>query len=147
MFKRATTTKRPKSAELPETWYLVDATDRPLGRLASNLAAVLIGKGKPTFDPAVLAKVKIVVINAEKIKLTGNKLAQKNYYRHSTYMGGLKTTPLSAVMQKNPGLVIQKAVSGMLPKNKLRKPRLANLKIYPNDAHLHIAQKPVKLEL
>lgn len=147
MFKQTTTTKRPTKAELPETWYLVDATDRPLGRLASNLAKLLIGKGKPTFDPAVLAPIKIVVIQAEKIKLTGNKLAQKNYYRHSTHMGGLKTTPLSAVMQKNPALVLQKAVSGMLPKNKLRKPRLANLKVYPNDTHPHIAQKPVNLEL
>ena len=147
MYKKATPTKRPAKSELTEKWYLVDATGKPLGRLASKLARLLIGKEGANFDPAVLYPIKVVVINAAAIKLTGKKITQKKYYRHSGYMGGLKTTVLGDVMQKNPALVIEKAVSGMLPKNKLRRPRLANLKVYPETSYPHTAQKPVNLEL
>lgn len=147
MFKKTTTTKRPTKTELPEKWYLVDATGKVFGRLASKIAGVLIGKDQPTFDPAVLNSVNVVVINAEAIKITGKKLDQKKYYRHSGYMGGLKTVSLGETMQKNPALVLEKAVSRMLPKNRLRKPRLAHLKIYVGDQYPHIAQKPVNLEL
>ena len=147
MSKKITITKRPTKAELPEKWYLADAAGQTLGRLASKIARVLIGKTAATFDPAVLSPIKIVVINAEQIKITGKKLAQKVYYRHSGYMGGLKTTPLGKVMAKNPAKVLEVAVSGMLPKNRLRRLRLANLKIYAGAEHPHIAQKPVKLEI
>ncbi|MFH0912184.1 MAG: 50S ribosomal protein L13 [Patescibacteria group bacterium] len=147
MFKQLRTTKRPKPAELSEKWYLVNAAGKNLGRLATALAKVLIGKTSATFDPAVLIPTKIVVINAAEVKITGKKLEQKKYYRHSGYTGGLKTTLLGDLMEKNPTLVLQKAVSGMLPKNKLRRLRLANLKIYADDQHPHIAQKPVNLEL
>ncbi len=142
-----TTTKRPTKKELVEKWYFVDAAGQTLGRLSSKLAKVLVGKTAATFDPAVLSPLKIVVINAEQIKITGKKLAQKVYYRHSGYMGGLKTTPVGRVMAKNPAKVLEAAVSGMLPKNRLRRLRLANLKIYVGAEHPHIAQKPVKLEI
>ncbi len=147
MYKKILTTKRPKKEELPEKWYLVDASGRTLGRLASAIAKVLIGKDAATYDPAVMAANKIVVINTATMKITGKKLVQKKYYRHSGYMGGLKTTALGDTMQKNPALVLRKAVSGMLPKNRLRFDRLDNLKAFADDKHPHMAQKPVKLEL
>lgn len=141
------TTKRPKPQEFKEIWYLVDAQDQILGRLASRIAKILIGKNMPTFDPALVNRTKIVVINAANVKLTGNKLQQKKYYRHSGYMGGLKTTKISDLLAKKPTEVLKKAVSGMLPKNKLRRLRLNNLKIYKDDQHLHQAQNPIKLKI
>ena len=140
-------TKRPKPEELKEKWYLVDANGKTLGRLATRIATVLIGKDMPTFDPAVVSNSKIIVLNADQIKTTGNKLEQKKYYRHSGYPGGLKTTTLAELLAKKPTEVIRKAVSGMLPKNKLREIRLNNLKAYVGTDHPHQAQKPVKLEL
>lgn len=140
-------TKRPKPEELKEKWYLVDANGKTLGRLATRIATVLIGKDMPTFDPAVVSNSKIIVLNAGQIKTTGNKLEQKKYYRHSGYPGGLKTTTLEELLAKKPTEVIRKAVSGMLPKNKLREIRLNNLKAYVGTEHPHQAQKPVKLEL
>lgn len=147
MYKKILTTKRPKRVELSEKWYLVDASGKTLGRLASAIAKILIGKNAATYDPAVMTATKIVVVNTAAMKLTGKKLTQKKYYRHSGYMGGLKTTALSDVMQKNPALVLRKAVSGMLPKNRLRSDRLDNLKAFADNNHPHMAQKPVKLEL
>lgn len=147
MYKKATPTKRPAKTELIEKWYLVDATGKPLGRLASRLARVLTSKEMANFDPAVLQPIKVIVVNAAAVKLTGKKLSQKKYYRHSGYMGGLKTTVLGDVLVKNPALVIEKAVSGMLPKNKLRRLWLANLKVYAGTDHPHMAQKPVNLEI
>lgn len=147
MYKKILTTKRPKRAELPEKWYLVDANGKTLGRLASAIAKILIGKDAVTYDPAVMTATKIVVVNTATMKITGKKLTQKKYYRHSGYMGGLKTTAMGDMMQKNPALVLRKAVSGMLPKNRLRKNRLDNLKAFADDNHPHMAQKPVKLEL
>ena len=147
MYKKPTTTKRPTKKELTEKWYLVDATDKVLGRLASKLAKILIGKAAATYDPAVITPTKIVVINAEKVKLTGKKLEQKIYYHHSTHMGGLKKKLLGDVMATHPEQALEAAVSGMLPKNSLRRLRLANLKVYAGENHQHAAQKPVKLEL
>ena len=147
MYKKPTTTKRPTKAELPEKWYLVDAAGKTLGRLASKIAIILMGKNAATFDPAVLSPVKIVVTNVGQIKVTGKKLAQKKYYRHSGYMGGLKTTGLGETLTKRPTKVLEAAVSGMLPKNRLRRLRLANLKIYAGAEHPHMAQKPDILEL
>lgn len=141
------TTKRPQLNELNETWYLVDAKDKILGRLASKIAIILTGKDQPDYDPSVPNKTKVIVINAALIKFSGNKIEQKEYYRHTGYMGGLKTTKLSTLMEKDPSEVIRKAVSGMLPKNKLRRPKMDDLKIYADDKHLHIAQKPVKIDL
>ena len=142
-----TTTKRPTKKELHEKWYLLNAQGYPLGRLASRVARLLIGKEGEIFDPAVLHPVKVIVINAAAVKVTGKKMTQKIYYRHSGYMGGLKSTRLEELMAKKPTMAVIKAVSGMLPKNRLRKLRLANLKVYPGTDHPHIAQKPVNLEL
>lgn len=141
------TTKRPQLTELNETWYLVDAKDKILGRLASKVAIILTGKNKPDYDPSVPNKVKVIVTNAALIKISGNKLEQKNYYHHTGYLGGLKTTKYSDLIVKDPAEVIRRAVSGMLPKNKLRRLKLDDLKIYADDKHLHIAQKPVKIDL
>ncbi|MFH1088242.1 MAG: 50S ribosomal protein L13 [Patescibacteria group bacterium] len=147
MSKRIKTTKRPLKAELPEKWLLVDAADQILGRLGSKIAKILIGKDAATYDPSVMNATKIVVVNAAKIKLTGNKLEQKKYYRHSGYMGGLKTETLDQLMVNKPSEVLQKAVSRMLPKNSLRKLRLNNLKIYADENHPHFPQSPTKVEL
>ena len=140
-------TKKPQLIDINEIWYIVDAKDKILGRLASKIAIILTGKDKPDYDPSVPNKVKIVVINAALIKTTGNKIDQKEYYHHTGYLGGLKTTKLADLIIKDPAEVIRKAVSGMLPKNKLRRPKLDDLKIYADDKHLHIAQKPVKIDL
>ena len=140
-------TKRPQLTELNETWYLVDAKDKILGRLASKIAVILTGKNKPDYDPSVPNKAKVIVTNAALIKISGNKLEQKKYYHHTGYLGGLKTTKYSDLIIKNPAEIVRRAVSGMLPKNKLRRLKLDDLKIYADDKHLHIAQKPVKIDL
>ena len=140
-------TQRPKPAELPEIWHIVDAEGKILGRLATAISKVLFGKHKATFDPAVLGREKVVVINADKVKLTGNKLNQKVYRHHSGYPGGLKTTTIERMMVKDPTEIIRHAVSGMIPKNKLRRDRLNNLKIYTGAEHPHTAQRPTKLEI
>ena len=147
MSKRIKTTKRPTKAELPEKWLLVDATDQVLGRLASKIAKILVGKASATYDPSVVNPTKVVVINMAKIKLTGNKLSQKTYYRHSGYMGGLKTETLERIMADKPEEALTRAVSRMLPKNSLRKIRLDNLKVYADENHRHIPQNPTKIEL
>lgn len=136
------TTRRPQPEEIKETWYLLDAKGQVLGRLASQIAGILMGKNTPSFDPAVANNAKIVVINAAQIKVTGDKLTQKEYHRHSGYPGGLKTITLSRLMASQPAEVIRKAVSGMLPKNKLRSGRLDNLRIYKDEQHPHQAQQP-----
>ncbi|OGB74490.1 50S ribosomal protein L13 [candidate division Kazan bacterium RBG_13_50_9] len=142
------TTRRPTKAEMQEAWYLIDAAGQVLGRLSSRVAKVLMGKDKATYDPAVVGSTKVVIINAAQIKVTGgSKLEKKLYYRHSGYPGGLKTTKLATLMGKRPIEVVRHAIAGMLPKNKLQRLRLANLKIYPGDQHPHQAQQPVKLEV
>jgi len=138
-------TKRPTIEETKVTWYLADATGVPLGRLASRVAQVLMGKNLASFDPSVHHNAKVVVINASHIKLTGNKLSQKTYYHHSGYPGGLKQTTLEELIAKKPAEALRRAVDGMLPTNKLRAARIDNLKVYLDDQHKHEAQTLTKL--
>ena len=136
-----------KKEETVNDWYLVDAEDKVLGRLATQIAHRLRGKHKPTFTPHVDTGDFIVVINAEKVKLTGNKLATKPYYRYSGYPGGLKTTSAEKMLSKKPTELLSHAVKGMLPKNRLGRQMLKKLKIYTGNSHPHQAQQPQNLEL
>jgi len=136
-----------KKEEVQRDWYLVDATGKTLGRLASEIAKILIGKHKPTYTPHVDGGDFVVVINADKIHATGKKLDQKVYYRHTLYPGGLKETTLRKMLQEKPEEVIRLAVKGMLPKNKLRDRRMKRLKVYAGPEHPHTAQNPKPIEL
>ena len=127
---------------LEKNWFLVDAEGKVLGRLATKLATLLRGKGKPTFSPHLDGGDFLVCINAEKVLLTGKKLLQKHYYRHSGYMGGQKSRTALRLLQIKPQEVIREAVKGMLPKNHLGRKLLNNLKIYAGPNHPHNAQKP-----
>jgi len=137
----------PKTEDISRDWYLVNAEDLVLGRLAVKLATILRGKNKPNFTPHTDTGDFIVVINAEKVKLTGNKLSQKMYERHSGYPGGLKTVNARTMLSKKPEDVITLAVKGMLPKNILGRQILKKLKVYKGKAHPHQAQMPKELEL
>jgi large subunit ribosomal protein L13 len=128
-------TYSPKAKEIKRTWHLVDYTDQLLGRTATKIAAVLIGKGKPYFTPHLDCGDYVVVVNAEKVKVSGKKSTQKIYYRHSGYPGGFKQIPYARQMEKDPRKVIELAVKGMLPKNKLRAVRLRRLKVFVGDQH------------
>jgi large subunit ribosomal protein L13 len=136
-----------KPAEVERSWYVVDAEGQTLGRLATKLATVLRGKHKPTYSPAVDTGDFVVVINAEKIHVTGRRLDQKVYYRHSGYMGGLTEITLRQQLKDNPDRVITSAVKGMLPKNKLGRKMLKRLKAYAGPDHPHQAQQPEQMEL
>jgi large subunit ribosomal protein L13 len=140
-----TKTYSPKLAELTHEWYLIDAEGKTLGRLATLVATYLLGKHKPTYSPHLDGGDNIVVINAGKVAVTGSKLEDKKYYRHSGYPGGIKETSLSELLERNPALVIEKAVAGMLPKNRLQDDRLRRLKIYPGAEHPHAGQNPKPL--
>jgi large subunit ribosomal protein L13 len=135
----------PKDRE--RNWLLVDAEGQTLGRLATQLADALRGKRKPTYTPHVDVGDFVVVVNAEKIAVTGAKLQEKLYYRHSGYPGGLKQRTLSEMLERRPEEVIRLAVRGMLPKNRLARKQLTKLKIYAGPEHPHEAQKPQKLEI
>ena len=130
-------------------WYVVDATNAVLGRLATKVARMLIGKDKPSFTPYLDSGDHVVVINADKVRLTGNKLEQKVYHSHSGYPGGLKTVPVSRVRETRPEWVVREAVLGMLPKNKLRARRARKLRVYRDAAGLarHAGQKPQPVAL
>ena len=137
-----------KGEELGERkWYLVDAEGKVLGRLATRVATILQGKHKPEYTPHVDTGDGIVVINAGKIKVTGNKMQAKIYKRFSGYPGGLREEKMETVMQKQPARVIQHAVKGMLPKNKLGKLMFKRLKVYKGAEHAHAAQQPERLEI
>ncbi len=136
-----------KEHEIEKKWYLVDAREKVLGRLASEIATVLRGKKKPIFTPHMDAGDYVVVINAEKIILTGNKVEKKIYYHHSGYVGGLKETTAKEMLLKRPENLIKFAVKGMLPKSSLGRRQLTKLKIYAGQDHPHQAQKPEKLEI
>jgi large subunit ribosomal protein L13 len=136
-----------KPSDIRREWLLVDASDQILGRMATQIAFRLRGKHKPIFAPHMDTGDFIVVVNADKIKLTGNKWAQKTYYRHSGYMGGLKTITAGKLMEKNPEMIIRLAVRGMLPKNRLGRALLKKLKIYSGSEHPHQAQMPAPLTL
>lgn len=128
-------------------WYVVDAAGQNLGRLSSQVAAILRGKNKPTFTPSMDTGDYVIVINAEKIKVTGKKLDQKIYYRHSDYVGGMKTATLREKLDKKPEDVIKLAVKGMLPKGPLGRSMIKKLHVYAGPEHKHAAQKPEVLEL
>ena len=128
-------------------WYVIYATDVVLGRLASKVAHMLKGKHKPQYQPHTDEGDYIIVINAKKIKVTGNKLSDKIYYKHTGYIGNMKETPLGKMLDKKPDFVIKNAVKGMLPKNPLGRSMIKKLKIYESDTHGHGAQKPTALEV
>ena len=129
-------------ATIDRKWYVVDATDMTLGRLASEIAKVLRGKNKPIFTPHMDCGDNVIVINAEKIKVTGKKMDQKIYYHHSDYVGGMKETTLREKMAKKPEQVIELAVKGMLPKGPLGRQMYTKLHVYAGPEHVHAAQKP-----
>lgn len=135
----------PKVDVNAKTWYLVDAKGETLGRLASRIAVVLRGKHKPTYTPSLDTGDFVVVVNAEKIAVTGNKLTDKMYYHHTMYPNGLKTIPLEKLLAENPEEVLKKAVWGMLPKGPLGRDMFKKLKVYTGGEHPHKAQTPVAL--
>ncbi len=128
-------------------WYLVDAKGKTLGRLATKIAVILRGKNKPTFSPHIDCGDHVVVINADKIKLSGQKWDQKKYYRHSGYPGALKETTAREMREKKPENILAEAVKGMVPRNRLRTHVLSKLKIYAGEEHKHTAQNPEPIEL
>jgi large subunit ribosomal protein L13 len=140
-------TYQPKPTEIRREWVLIDATDQILGRLATQIAFRLRGKHKPIFTPHLDTGDFVIVVNADKIMLTGNKWAQKTYYRHSGYMGGLKTITAKKLLEKSPERILWFAVRGMLPKNRLGRALLGKLKVYSGSKHPHEAQMPVTLTL
>jgi len=140
-------TKSIRKEDVEHSWYLLDAEDQILGRFATVVANKLRGKDKPTYTPHVDNGDFIVVVNAKKIRVTGNKFEQKKYYRHSLYPGGLKTASFKEKIDKDPESIILKAVKGMLPKNKLSNQILKKLKVYSGDSHPHEAQNPIPIKL
>jgi len=136
-----------KEGEIQPRWWIVDAAGKNLGRMATEIAQVIRGKRKPTFTPNADTGDFVVVINAEKVKTTGNKTVEKKYYRHSRFFGSLKTKSLEQMIEADPTFVIQDAVKGMLPKNKLGAKLLKKLKAYKGADHPHSAQKPQTLEI
>jgi large subunit ribosomal protein L13 len=136
-----------KPGEITRRWYVVDAEGQTLGRLATHIADTLRGKDKPEYTPHVDTGDFVVVVNAEKIHVTGNKLDQKMYHRHSGYPGGLRSRTLREQLERRPTEVLRKAVKGMLPRNKLAAAQIRKLKIYVGPEHPHAAQSPEKLEL
>lgn len=137
-----TRTFTPKAGEAQREWLVIDATDVVLGRLASHAAAILRGKHKPTFAPHMDMGDFVIVINADKVALTGQKLQKKVAYRHSGYPGGLKAVGYAELLEKNPVRAVEKAIRGMLPKNSLGRQQLAKLKVYAGGEHPHAAQQP-----
>jgi large subunit ribosomal protein L13 len=137
----------PKASDIQHQWHVIDASDVVLGRLASHAAMLLRGKHKPIFAPHVDTGDFVIVVNAEKVALSGRKLEQKRAYRHSGYPGGLRSVAYGELMDRHPERVIEKAVRGMLPKNSLGRSMLRKLKVYAGPDHPHQAQKPVPFEI
>lgn len=135
-----------KPAEVERKWYVVDATDKVLGRLASQVAMVLRGKNKPTFTPNVDTGDYVIIINADKVRLTGKKLEKKYYRYHTGYIGGLKEVQYKKLMAEKPEFVVYKAVKGMLPKNAIGRTMIKKLHVYAGNEHNHQAQQPVELK-
>jgi len=138
-------TYQPKAGEIDRRWILVDAAGQNLGRLASEVANLLRGKGKPSFVPHLDVGDFVVVVNAEKVTVTGKKLRQKTYYHHSQFPGGIKAVTLEKLLEEAPERVLEKAVRGMLPKTKLGDALFTKLKVYSGAVHPHAAQRPVAL--
>ncbi|MDT8317205.1 MAG: 50S ribosomal protein L13 [bacterium] len=137
----------PKSEEIERNWRLVDADGKVLGRIATEIADILRGKNKPVFTPHLDTGDFVVVVNAEKIKLTGNKMADKVYYHHTGFPGGIKGITAEKLLEKEPVKLVSEAVKGMLPKNKLRKQFMGKLKVYSGSKHPHEAQQPQVVSL
>jgi large subunit ribosomal protein L13 len=140
-------TYSPKGSDITRQWHVIDASDVVLGRLASQVAVLLRGKHKPIFAPHVDTGDFVIVINADKVALSGNKLEQKRAYRHSGYPGGLRSMSYGELMEKRPDRIVEKAVRGMLPKNSLGRKTLRKLKVYAGPDHPHSAQQPVPFEI
>ncbi len=136
-----------KKGEIERKWYLVDAKDKTLGRLASKIAVILMGKHKPYYTPHVDCGDFVVVINADKIKLTGSKWEKKVYYWHTGYFGGIKSRTARQMLERKPEFLIYHAVKGMLPKNNLARRMLKKLKVYAGEVHPHVAQKPEPIDI
>ena len=136
-----------KAHEVDRQWWVVDAQDQVLGRMATRISTVLQGKHKPTYTPHMDDGDFVIVINADKVKVTGKKAEQKVYYRHTGYPGGIKSTPFSRMIQEHPDRVIKKAVWGMLPHSSLGRKMLKKLKVYSGSEHRHSAQQPQALDL
>ncbi|WP_283138675.1 50S ribosomal protein L13 [Rhizohabitans arisaemae] len=137
----------PKPGDIERQWHVIDAADVVLGRLASQAATLLRGKHKPIFAPHVDTGDFVIIVNADKVVLTGNKLEQKRAYRHSGYPGGLRSVPYSELLAKRPDRAVEKAIKGMLPKNSLGRKMARKLKVYAGSDHPHQAQKPVPFEI
>lgn len=140
-------TYSPKKSDIERKWYLVDVKGKTLGKTATKIADILRGKNKPIFSPHVDCGDFVVVINANQIKLTGNKWLKKEYYSHSRYPGGLKKVRAEELLEKKPYKVFEKAVAGMIPKNKLNKEILKKLKVFADAKHSHQAQNPQQIEI
>jgi large subunit ribosomal protein L13 len=136
-----------RKSDIKREWYVVDAQGKTLGRLASEIAKILRGKHKPIYVPHLDCGDYVIVVNAEKVRVTGKKLDQKFYYRHSGYPGGLKSISLRDQLQRHPTRVLETAVRGMLPKNRLGRAMIKKLKVYAGSSHPHQAQQPKALEL
>jgi large subunit ribosomal protein L13 len=136
-----------KPAEVQHNWYVVDATNKPLGRLSTEIAHRLRGKHKPQYTPHIDTGDYIVVINAGKVRVTGNKLTDKIYYHHTGYIGNLKSISFEKLRQKAPERIIERAVKGMLPKNPLGRAMFRKLKVYAGNTHRHAAQQPIMLDI
>lgn len=136
-----------KASEVEREWFVVDAEGETLGRLATRVARVLRGKHKPSYSPSVDVGDYVIVLNADKVHVTGRKLDQKIYYRHSGYVGNLKRIPLREALERNPERVFEHAVRGMLPKNRLGRKMIKKLKVYAGAEHPHEAQQPKPLEI
>lgn len=139
-------TYSPRPQDAQRNWHVMDAKDRILGRMATEIAVKLRGKDKPEFAPHMDMGDFVIVVNAEKIKVTGNKLNQKKYHRYTGYPGGIREISLEKLIKKNPEEVIRRSVRGMLPKNKIGRDLLKKLKVYSGPSHPHSAQKPVNQE-
>jgi large subunit ribosomal protein L13 len=136
-----------KKENVEQKWWIIDAKDKVLGRVATTVASVLRGKHKPTYTPFVDMGDYVVIINAAKVKITGNKSNSKIYYRHTGYPGGIKERTFSEIMKKDPSFVIRYAIKGMLPHNRLGRRQLLHVKIYAGEEHPHQAQKPEPLDI
>jgi large subunit ribosomal protein L13 len=136
-----------KPADATRAWFLIDAEGKVLGRLASRVVGILRGKNKPTFSPHWDEGDSVIIVNAEKVKLTGRKPAQKLYYRHSGYPGGFRAEPFEKVIARKPAYPLEKAIKGMLPKGALGRKIFKNLKVYAGPNHPHASQQPVKIDI
>ncbi len=140
-------TQVAKQSEVNRSWFVVDMNDQVLGRAATEIARILRGKHKPIYSPSVDTGDFVVVVNAEKVKLTGNKLAEKKYYHHTGFPGGIRSITAEKLIEEKPEELIKKAVKGMLPKNKLGRQMIKKLKVYSGGEHPHSAQQPKALSL